>query len=50
VYTRILIEEGEKQKLLEYVKGNPPAVDDFYTYLLPEFKEEVYTLFVQYIE
>ncbi len=50
VYTRILIEEGEKQKLLEYVKGRPSAVEDFYKQLIPEFKEEVYTLFLQYIE
>lgn len=50
VYTRILIEEGEKQKLLEYVKGRPSAVEKFYKQLIPEFKEEVYTLFLQYIE
>jgi hypothetical protein len=50
VYTRILIEEGEKQKLWEYVKGRPAAVGDFYKYLLPEFTEEVYGLFRQYIE
>jgi len=50
VYTRILIEEGEKQKLLEYVKGRPSAVENFYKQLIPEFKEEVYTLFMQYIE
>jgi len=50
VYTSILIEEGEKQKLLEYVKGRLSAVESFYKYLIPEFKEEVYELFQQYIE
>ncbi|MFZ3132048.1 MAG: SWIM zinc finger family protein [Desulfosporosinus sp.] len=50
IYTRILIEEGEKQKLLEYVKGSPSLVENFSKYLIPEFKEEVFTLFLQYIE
>jgi hypothetical protein len=50
VYTRILIEEGEKQKLCEYVKGRPAEVGCFYKYLLPEFTAEVYGLFRQYIE
>jgi hypothetical protein len=50
VYTRILIEEGEKQKLCEYVKRRPSAVEDFYKYLLPEFAEAVYGFFRQYIE
>lgn len=50
VYTRILIEEGEKQKLCEYVKGRPSSVEYFYKYLIPEFTEEVYGLFRQYIE
>jgi len=50
VYTRILIEEGEKQKLLDYVKQNPSSVKIFYKYLIPEFKEQVYMIFMQYIE
>lgn len=50
VYTSILIEEGEKQKLCEYVKERPSAVEYFYKYLIPEFTEEVYGLFRQYIE
>ncbi len=50
VYTRILIEEGEKQKLLVYVKTRPSTIEDFYQQLMPEFKEEVYTLFLQCIE
>ena len=50
VYTRILIEEGEKQKLLEYVQGSPSSVETYYKHLIPEFKEEIYTVFLQYIE
>jgi hypothetical protein len=50
VYTRILIEEGEKRKLLEHVKGRPAMVEKFFKQLIPEFKEEVYTLFLQHIE
>ena len=50
VYTRILIEEGEKQKLLEYVLGSPSSVETYYKHLIPEFKEEVYMLFLQHIE
>jgi len=50
VYTRILIEEGEKQKLLEYVQGSPSSVETYYRHLIPEFKEEIYILFLQHIE
>lgn len=50
VYTRILIEEGEKQKLLEYVQGSPSSVETYYKHLIPEFKEEVYIFFLQHIE
>lgn len=50
IYTRILIEEGEKKKLLEYVKKSPSAVESYYKYLVPEFREEVVALFLTYIE
>lgn len=50
VYTRILIEEGEKQKLLEYVQGSPSSVESFYKHLLPDFRDEVYEIFMHYIE
>lgn len=50
VYPRILIEEGEKQKLLEFVQGSPLTVEIYYRHLIPEFKEEVYMLFQQNIE
>ncbi|MDR3601047.1 MAG: SWIM zinc finger family protein [Desulfosporosinus sp.] len=50
VYTRILIEEGEKQKLLKYLQGSPVSVETYYRHLIPEFREEVYLLFLQHIE
>ncbi|MEW9124722.1 MAG: hypothetical protein AB2421_18570 [Thermotaleaceae bacterium] len=50
IYTRILIEEGEKEKLFEYVKKSPSLVESYYRYLIPEFKEEVYDLFLKHIE
>ncbi len=50
IYTDILIEEGEKEKLLDYVKNRPSSVESYYKHLIPEFKEEVYELFIKYIE
>ncbi len=50
IYTTILIEEGEKQKLLEHVQTRPTMLEDFYKQLVPEYQDEVYALFVQYIE
>lgn len=50
IYTRILIEEGDKKKLLEYVKKSPSAVESYYKQLVPEFREEVFGLFLKYIE
>jgi hypothetical protein len=49
IYTQILIEEAEKTKLYEYVKNRPSAIEAYYKQLLPEFKEEVYALFLQHI-
>ena len=50
VYTRILISEGEQQKLLEFVKGQPSTIETYYIHLIPEFKEEAYNVFLQHIE
>jgi hypothetical protein len=49
IYTCILIEEGEKGKLLEYVQINPSSIERFYKELIPEYKEEVYFLFLEHI-
>ncbi len=50
IYPLVLIEEGEKQKLLTHIKSRPSMIVVFYDQLLPEFSEVVYTLFAQYIE
>lgn len=49
-YTRILIEEEEKGKLLSYVKENHSLIERFYKYLIPEYREEVWDIFVTYIQ
>jgi len=46
----ILIEEGDKEKLLEYVKKRPSSITTCYKHLIPEYREEVYKLFVGHIE
>jgi hypothetical protein len=50
IYTRIMVEEGEKQKLLEYIHKQPHLIERFYIDLIPEYAEDVYNLFQQYIE
>jgi hypothetical protein len=50
VYTEILIEEREKEKLLEYVKQDVSRVTRFYKHLIPEYRDIVYEMFRQYIE
>lgn len=50
VYTQILIVEDEKKKLLMYIQKNPSVVERYYKYLLPEFKKEVFSIFLIYIE
>ncbi|MCE5196154.1 MAG: hypothetical protein LLG09_03365 [Negativicutes bacterium] len=50
VYSQILIEEAEKQKLLQYLQESPSEIESFYQYLLPEFQDAVYTIFLRHIE
>lgn len=50
VYTRILIEEDEKEKLLEYIKKSPASIESHYRHLIPGFENEVYDLFLKHIE
>lgn len=50
VYTSILIEENEKNLLLKYVKVRPDYVSQYAKYLLPDYSNEVYELFLQLIE
>jgi hypothetical protein len=48
-YSSILVEECEFKKLLDYVKQNPSSLILYYNYLIPEFKNEVYEIFKDYI-
>ena len=50
VYTQILIEEGEKKKLLNHVKKQPSKIEKYWKHLVPDYKEEVYAVFSHYIE
>ncbi|MFC4770146.1 SWIM zinc finger family protein [Effusibacillus consociatus] len=50
IYTRILVEEQESEKLLEIVKKHPATVEEFYTYLVERFPDEIKRLFQIHIE
>lgn len=49
LYTRVLIEEKETRRLLEYVRNNKRTVVDYYTHLVGEYAEEVFLFFVEII-
>lgn len=49
LYTRVLIEEKETEKLLNYVRKNKRTVLDYYPYLVSKYAEEVFDLFTQTI-
>ncbi|WP_179393697.1 hypothetical protein [Carboxydothermus ferrireducens] len=49
LYPQILIEEGEKKKLLEFLKKAPEYLTKYYKHLIPDYRFEVYELFSQYI-
>lgn len=49
IYPRILVEEHELQKLLEYVKASPKRIADYHQRLFSDFGEEVYAIWTQYI-
>lgn len=50
IYTRILIEEKLKDKLLAFCKREPYYIEQFYPYLKNEFPNEVDDLYRQFIE
>jgi len=50
VYTRILVEEQETERLLVYVKQRPDRIEDFHRHLMGEFRTEVIELFQVHIE
>lgn len=50
VYTRILVEESETERLLAYVKLRPGRIEEFHRYLMPGYRAEVIGLFQAHIE
>lgn len=50
IYPRILIEENEMMKLLQYVQRMPPAIEIYAKYLIADYQQEVFELFALYIE
>jgi hypothetical protein len=49
IYSKILIEEKEWRKLLEYVQDNPVWIIEFYRHLLKDYRVEVYKVFMRLI-
>ncbi|NGP60794.1 SWIM zinc finger family protein [Paenibacillus thiaminolyticus] len=49
LYTRVLVEEKETEKLLNYVRKNKRTVLDYYPHLISKYAEEVFVLFTQTI-
>lgn len=45
IYTSVIVEEQEWEKLLKYVQKYPHRILDFYRQLLTEYREPVYALF-----
>ncbi len=50
IYTRVLIEEGEKEKLLKHVRENPAKIEKYWKELVADYREEVYAMFSRLIE
>lgn len=50
VYTRILVEERELERLLAYVSERPERIEEFYRVLMPEFRPAVIRLFQAHIQ
>lgn len=49
VYAKVLIEENQMQRLMNYVRGNKREVLNYYPYLVGEYAEEVYLFIYQII-
>lgn len=45
LYTKLLVEERETDRLLQYVARNPYAVVEYYKHLVDKYPDEVYRLF-----
>ncbi|MFC3749475.1 hypothetical protein [Paenibacillus sp. GCM10012306] len=49
LYRRVLVEENETQRLLNYVKKNKRAVLEYYPHLVSKYADDVFALFTQLI-
>lgn len=49
LYTRILIEEKEVTRLLEYVQSRKREIVEYYPHLISQYADEVYQLFQEWI-
>jgi hypothetical protein len=49
LYTRVLVEESETQRLLNYVYKRKHAVLEYYPYLVSKYTDDVFVLFTQLI-
>ncbi|MWC31045.1 hypothetical protein [Paenibacillus sp. MMS18-CY102] len=49
LYTRVLVEENETERLMAYVRQSKGSIKDYYMYLLDDYAEEVYQLFTTLI-
>jgi hypothetical protein len=49
LYRRVLVEEGETSRLMEYVRKNKWSVLQYYPHLVGDYAEEVFLLFTQVI-
>ncbi|WP_035214379.1 SWIM zinc finger family protein [Desulfitobacterium hafniense] len=45
IYTQVLVEEQEWEKLMAYVRTTPSSVDTYYKHLVPEYREEICRIF-----
>lgn len=50
IYTRILVEEREYARLLDYIQKRPSNIEQFHSLLYPNYPQEVKALFLSYIE
>ncbi|MCR8633676.1 SWIM zinc finger family protein [Paenibacillus radicis (ex Xue et al. 2023)] len=49
LYTRVLIEEKETRRLLDYVRNYKRSIVDYYPHLMDEYAEDVFELFRLFI-
>lgn len=50
VYKRIILEEKDKRRLLEFIEDNPELIAEHFDFLNPEYNQEASRLLAEYIE